>query len=96
MTTFETITRIWEQVFAVKKFTVEDTFISLNGNAKLADKLFLLVQEEFGSNLPISPTIAYDYPTIAKQSAYLEELKNLVLPLVELKARRAKCFLMSP
>jgi acyl transferase domain-containing protein/NADPH:quinone reductase-like Zn-dependent oxidoreductase/acyl carrier protein len=69
------IEKIWSTIFTGKdNFAQNESFSSLGGNAKLADKLFLLLETEFGSELRISPTVAYDYSTLEKQIAYIEEL----------------------
>jgi acyl transferase domain-containing protein/acyl carrier protein len=74
MNTKNTIQKIWFDLFNRIDINDHDTFTSFSGNSKLADKLFLLLENEFGKNLHISPTVAYDYPTISKQSRYIDLL----------------------
>ena len=68
------ILTIWQQLFSSQQFTTNESFIALGGHTKSADKLYKLLVETFGAELNISTTIAYDYPTIEKQVAYIDAL----------------------
>jgi len=72
--TYSEIINAWKRIFPNKNFSPKDSFLSIGGNSKLADNLFSNLEAIFGSELKISTTIAYDYPTIEKQAAYITNL----------------------
>jgi len=72
-TTFQKVQDSWEKVFG-HPISADDTFSSLHGNAKRADQLFSLLETTFDRDLQISPTIAYDHPTVMKQAIYIDAL----------------------
>jgi len=72
--THRKISTIWSVLFGQTACDDNTTFSSLGGNSKLADKLYEQLKTAFSKNLKISPTIAYDYPTIKKQVGYIEQL----------------------
>ena len=73
---YDVVHALWCNLFPGVDFSAEDSFSFLKGNAKQADQLFFLMEEALGSALRISPTIAYDYPTLNKQVEYLERLRE--------------------
>jgi len=97
--TYEIINELWCKLFNRDTFSDDDTFTSLKGYGKKADELFSLLEETFGKGLHISPTVAYDYPTIAKQVAYIDELIAFASPRTtkqEIRAKNQRTLLHEP
>lgn len=68
------VVNAWKEVFNKSQISLDQSFSSLGGHSKEADLLYQKLVKVFGEQTAISPTIAYDYPTVAKQITYIQHL----------------------
>jgi amino acid adenylation domain-containing protein len=65
------LTKIWEQVLAVKKIGIRDNFFGLGGHSLLAVQLFSQIEQIFGKNLPLATL--FKAPTIEELASFLRQ-----------------------
>jgi|SRR5271166_6140361 len=80
--TRDVLTSIWERVLSRKSVRTDDDFFDLGGNAFLAFKLFMEIEERFDLTLPAATICAA--PTVAALAALLKA-PSTPGPLVSLK-----------
>jgi acyl transferase domain-containing protein len=82
------ISLLWQKVFNKNNLSPEERFNDLGGHSEQADQLYHLVYNVIGDEKKalISPTIAYDYPSVAEMASYLWDLKNSIQPATYTKS----------
>lgn len=78
------LTQIWQRVLQLPTIGPEDNFFDIGGDSALAVQLFLEIEQSLGRQFP--PVMIYHVPTIATQTALLEQPSRPEFsPLVLLK-----------
>ncbi len=65
------LTLIWEQVLEVRPISIQANFFELGGHSMLALRLFTLIKQTFGKDLPL-PTL-FQAPTVEKLAQLIKE-----------------------
>jgi thioesterase domain-containing protein/aryl carrier-like protein len=73
------LTRVWQDVLAVRPISIDDNFFDLGGHSLLAIRLMARIEQHFGQRLALATL--FQSPTIAQQAQRLSTpLDNSALP----------------
>jgi amino acid adenylation domain-containing protein len=68
------LAQIWEALLGISPIGMQDNFFDVGGDSLQAVTLMMLIEQEFGKNLPLSTLLTE--PTIAQLAAVLQESKQ--------------------
>lgn len=72
------VLKLWQQLFALEKIGIHDSFFDLGGNSLLAAKLSSLIEQELAINIGMRSI--FEYPDIASLSQFIAQEKQSLLP----------------
>ena len=67
----EKLAHFWRELLGLQQIGVDDSFFDLGGHSLIAVRLFRMIKQEYGLDLPISTL--FDCPTIALCAARIDE-----------------------
>lgn len=65
------LAEFWRELLGVQEIGVEDSFFDLGGHSLIAVRLFRMIRQSYGLDLPIS--VLFEAPTIASSAALIRE-----------------------
>lgn len=76
---------IWQEVLGVRQVGVHDNFFELGGHSLLAVRMFALVRERLGRDVPLASLVRF--PTVATLAAHMRQARRRASCLVPLQPK---------
>lgn len=81
--TLERVRAIWENVLGIEGLADDDDFFAIGGTSLLAVRVFLLIGERVGAELPLSTLL--EAPTVAELAALIDDPLRRSAPMVMIR-----------